>query len=387
MRVAVVGAGAAGTAAAWGLARGGAEVLLVHARPGATELYSGALDLDPQTDEDTGDLTEAELDCEVREFATAIGIWHVPPGGCRVATSAGVVRSVWGIDVGLLDLAPLAGKRIAVADAPRDGWDAQWLAQSLAAAPWAQRTRTEFVPTTVALSSNAAELHQGSYDFAHLFDDEAKMDHLAEQLERADAACAGWLVGPWLGVEPASVARLRARTRLPVGEVSASLDGPAGARFARAREALLASSNVEVRPGKVASLEQRSSAWEIDVEQHGRETVHAVVLAVGGLISGGVMLAGSACEPGRASSFRLSLEAPVRFALDRRELDSTSTLHGIDVQPLGAPALERVGVSTHGPRVPDHRGLFVAGSTLADRPRTALEAARSGLAAAHAALE
>ena len=113
----------------------------------------------------------------------------------------------------------------------------------------------------------------------------------------------------------------------------------------------------------------------------------AVVLAVGGLVSGGVQLDRALHEGGAHACFKLSLDAPVRFALGRATLDQVSSLDGIDWQTLGWEALEQVGVATDGSRVSGARGLYVAGGAAAGRARTALEAVRSGIAAAAAACD
>ena len=67
MRIVVVGAGAAGIAAAWRASRAGAEVEVIHAKPGATELYSGALDLG-----EWDRLCTRRIDPEVAQFAEAL---------------------------------------------------------------------------------------------------------------------------------------------------------------------------------------------------------------------------------------------------------------------------------------------------------------------------
>jgi len=52
----------------------------------------------------------------------------------------------------------------------------------------------------------------------------------------------------------------------------------------------------------------------------------------------------------------------------------------------GFPALERVGISTDAERVRGSDRLLAAGDVIAARTRTALEAARAGIAAADTAL-
>jgi len=114
--------------------------------------------------------------------------------------------------------------------------------------------------------------------------------------------------------------------------------------------------------------------------------VDAVVLAVGGVAAGGVVLDDPLQGHRGGASFHLSLDAPVRFELDGEELDGVSSLHGVDFEKLGLGVLERVGLLAEEQRVGGQRGLFAAGDAVAGRRRTVLEAVRSGIAAADAAL-
>jgi thioredoxin reductase len=66
-------------------------------------------------------------------------------------------------------------------------------------------------------------------------------------------------------------------------------------------------------------------------------------------------------------------------------LDSTASTYGFEVRH-GAAVLEEVGVAADGPRAQGQRRLYVAGDVIAGRPRTVLEAVRSGLIAAAAVL-
>jgi len=52
----------------------------------------------------------------------------------------------------------------------------------------------------------------------------------------------------------------------------------------------------------------------------------------------------------------------------------------------GLGALERVGIAVEGAKVRGQSVLFAAGDAVAERPRTVLEAVRSGIAAARAAI-
>jgi glycerol-3-phosphate dehydrogenase subunit B len=380
LKVLVVGAGAAGTAAAWSLSRAGAELTVVHAKAGATSLYSGALDLiAPEPNREHPPLAP-----EVVAFAAALGGWTLRPGGCRIATRAGVARWASGMDGALLDLTPLAGRSVAVADVERDDWDAALIARALSASEWARSTRTQFSALRVAALKTGAERRTPPFDFAQLHDAPDRGDFLVEKLQRASAAHDAWLVGPWLGVVPETAERLRERLHMPLGESTSPPGGAAGARFDHARDRLLENLGIAVQRESVVSIAAHDDGWHVEFAGRQKLLADAVVLAVGGMVSGGVRLLNGVAS---RTAFKLSLEAPVRFELDGHDLDAPSTLHGIDFQAHGLAALQRIGIATDGVRVQGQAKLFAAGDVVSARPRTVLEAIRAGLAAARAALD
>jgi anaerobic glycerol-3-phosphate dehydrogenase len=374
----VVGGGAAGTAAAWCAARSGIEVTLVHHVPGATELYSGAVIREPPTPVLT-------MDDDVRGFVRALGLWSVEPRGHRVATGSGVVRVAHGVDHALLDLEPLAGLRIAVAEVEREHYDGKSLACALGASPWARETRTRFDPVRVDLLRREQERRYTHHDFAALHDSAERIEWLAERLGRASLSHDAWLLGPWLGLEPGAIAHLRLALLRPVGETTSLPGGAAGDRFRHARDQLLAQAGVRVMRARVCRLCLEEGIWRAELEAPETRTLEAsaLVVAVGGLVSGGIELAP---PESMGPAFRLSLSLPIALGLDGRELDTVCTLHGPVLDRLGPGVLDRVGVLTEGSAVRGARQLFAAGACMADRPRTVLEAAESGIAAARAAL-
>ncbi|HEY3498234.1 MAG TPA: FAD-dependent oxidoreductase, partial [Polyangiaceae bacterium] len=294
--VVVVGAGAAGTAAAWAAARAGARVSVLHDRAGATALYSGALDLVPWDSKDEPEARQAAeaavlADAELAAFASELGILRL--GHCMLASREGVARRALGSDRALLDLEPLAGKRVGVLDAERDDWDAALLAKSLSASPFAERTRTSFVPIPVRMLSAGHERRVAAYDFAALHDDPARLSALGEALRAERAAADAWLSGPWLGLERDSARELAALAGAPVGETTSKVGGPAGARFERARDRLLQRRGVEVRQARVSRVSGASGALFVALEgAEGTREVEAkaVVLASGGVAAGGIVL-------------------------------------------------------------------------------------------------
>ncbi len=399
----IVGAGMAGTAAAYAAVSAGAAVTLVYDRAGATALTSGALDLEPWdaplSFEHAKHERDAGRDAELTAFLAALGFYRrgaaEPKSTCVVATASGVVRSAFGADQALLDLSPLAGKRIAVADVERDDWDAPLLAKTLAVSAWAERTGTSFVPVALGLLRSGHERRIAPYDFAALHDEEARRRSLAEAIEAAPGVADAWLFGPWLGLEPSTVTALRAVVPLPLGETLSPLGGPAGARFEGARDRLLQAHGVAVVHARVTRVEARGPrfALALDADAGGAEAreleAAAVVLATGGVGAGGVTFTWS--RPGVVSGFELPISAPVALALDGETLGGGGSLYGPSLEVLGLGALERVGIAcdrlgrpvgTNSPQ----SGLFVAGDAVAGRPRTMLEAALAGLAAGNVAV-
>jgi hypothetical protein len=382
--VAVIGAGAAGTAAAWTLARGGARVRVLHDRAGSSGLYAGALD-------DDAGASEPELDGGARAFVDALGLWRIAP--VTLATRGGVVRTASGADRALLDLTPLAGKHIAVADVARDDWDAALLASSLAESPWAEHTGTRFSAVAVAAIRRGHERRITSHDFAALHDDEERLAAFFSLLEASKGSHDAWLVGPWLGTTPRAHARFERAVSFAVGEATSALGGAAGARFENARDLLFAASAIESVRGHVLALERRDERWAVRFQvDEGREDeleAVAVVLASGGVAAGGIRFV---WDPVRgAHGFRLGFDAPVELALDGEPGASSGSLYGPSLDVRGLGVLERVGVHAGARGAVFHAdgrgaGLFVAGDARAARPRTVLEAVKSGVEAGRSAL-
>lgn len=370
MKVVVVGAGAAGAAAAVTARSLGASVRVFYDQAGATDLASGALDLEPWTLKSSSRVPE-----QVREFCDSLGIWRVVPDGARIVTKAGVVRPAAGIDHALLDLAPLAGKRIAVADIERDDWDAPLLARSVQQSQWALDTGTEFVAVRVELMREPYERRIAAHDFARLLDDGERLAGFVSELSAA-GEFDGWLVGPWLGLDPGVVEAVRARLPVPVGETTSLPGGPAGARFELARSRLFARVGVDARQARVRSIERAKGRWRVMV---GDEpfSADAVVLATGGLVSGGIVL-DQAQDQIKHGGFCLSLSAPVELLVKGQPSESVASQHGFDFTQYGLAVLSSVGARP----TPDAKGLWLAGDLMADRPNTVLEAVRSGASAA-----
>jgi anaerobic glycerol-3-phosphate dehydrogenase len=390
-QVVVVGAGFAGTAAAWSAVRAGATVHVVSDRAGSSALYAGAADLVPWDERDLPDERAAAEDAlldsaELRGFVEDLGLLRL--GRALVATREGVVRPALGADRALLDLTPLAGRRVGVLDVERDDWDAALLAKSFAASRFAERTGTSFVPVPIRMLRTGHERRISAYDFALLHDDPARLSLLAEVLRAERGVADAWLSGPWLGLEPQTPGELARNVGVPIGETTSKLGGPAGARFERARDRLFEKLGVRASSARVTRVESQGSGFVLGLADDAGRTreieARGVVLACGGVAAGGIVLSWDP-ENGRRG-FELAFAADVELALDGERLAGFGSLHGPSLEGAGFAALERVGIAVGAPgNLVATRilagGLAAAGDCVADRARTVLQAVRDGLIA------
>jgi glycerol-3-phosphate dehydrogenase subunit B len=390
--VVVVGAGAAGTAAALAAATAGASVTLLDGGPGATTLSTGAVDMVPWDRAQANDRPAASMHPELRAVLDALGGYVLPDRCARLATTAGIVRHADGHDAALLDLGPLAGRRIGVARCHRPGWDAAGLA-----AAWGE----SFVALDATVLRYADERDLPDAEFAARHDDEARLAWLAERLRdamaHAEASVAALIVPPSLGIERARAAHLTKLVGVPCGEPIALPGGPPGLRFERARDRALAAAGVLHRRGRASSVERRGDGWSVVVEGDKPVQADAVVLAAGGLLGGGIEYApaeailASALPPLARPPFRLGFAIADRVALGvhGRALEVPGSLFGVPPESLAwpfadDPLMDRVGLLADG----DGRvspGLLAAGELVADAPRTWLQALASGARAGQCA--
>jgi len=393
--VVVVGAGVAGTAAALAAARAGARVTAVDGGTGASALATGALDLvdrpaSPRAARDA-------LPGAARGLLDALGGYVLPEGGALLLTTAGVVRPARGHDAALLDVAPLAGRRIGVVRCHRPGWDADALAHA-----WGDA----YAPLDATVLRHADERVVPDADFAARHDDDARLAWLAERLREAIAPGArGWcglVLPPSLGVERPRAAALSSRVGLPCGEPVAAPGGPSGLRFERGRDRALSAAGVEHVRARVASVQPAGDRWRVSADDGRAFDARAVVVASGGLVGRGLEYApaetmhASALPPLSRPPVRLALDAPLAVGAHGRRLDVPGTLFGPAPESLAwpfarDPLLDRAGVlAGEDGAARGARGVFVAGDVVADAARTWLDAlaagARAGAAAAQHAL-
>jgi glycerol-3-phosphate dehydrogenase subunit B len=368
--VIVIGGGFAGVAAAWAASRAGARVVSIHDVSGASSLYSGIAD---------GEQPSAEA----RELGARLGL-VIAEAPRAIATREGIVRASIGRARAVLDLESVAGGRVGVIDVGRDDFDAELLARSFEASDWAARTGTRFGVVRANVLASGSERRIGPYDLACVFDVEARQSALASAL---DTSVDAWVFGPWLGLETDAAARLSQKLGRPIGEVSSPPGGAAGARFENARRALLTELGVECVRARVDAVKGGASGelpFEVALEGDVKLAARAVVLALGGVLSGGIELASADAQPPRAC--RLSLDADVSLDLDGEVFDGVSSLAGMSFQTFGLGAIERVGVRADGEgRLRRGARLYAAGDVIASRPRTVLAALESGIRAGRSA--
>ncbi|MBI4700929.1 MAG: hypothetical protein HY744_07160 [Deltaproteobacteria bacterium] len=410
----MVGAGAAGLAAAWSAVRCGARVRLCDAGVGASGLGGGAVDDRPwECLMRAGELLGVTPLCRalpeaVRSFAAALGLWHLPEAGCplvRLATDAGRVRPARGRDRALLDPGELpAGAAIVLPRVLRPEWDADGLARALGDDEFLRSRGVRCVPAQAELLLRTAEERIAAADLAARHDEPARLDWLGQRLEevvararvrggRADAL----LLGPWLGARAPRAEILRERVGLPVGEILAGVGGAAGLRFEAAREGLLGALGIELERARVLAVEPAPGALRLELADADPFVADAVVLAVGGLAAGGIrytppeQVAAAHEEPVARAPFALSLRAPVELRALGRRLEVVSSLSGPALDEIAWPRgpdpglLEAVGVACTGSCCAP--GIYAAGDVVADRPRTLLRAVASGIEAGEAAAQ
>ena len=384
----VIGAGIAGSIAALSLAtRTGSapgSVTVIAGPAGATHLSPGVLDGMPADD-------CMPLIQRVDAFAL---------GDCAVATLAGVVRTGTGRDRALLDLGALRGE-VLIPRSTRHGWDADALARSLSDSKLARARGLSFRAFDAALVRYADERFIPDAALAARHDQDERAAWLVGRLRAAlgsvsAGAVAGVLLPPWLGAARERATMVTGALGLPCGEIAVGLAGPAGFRFAAARDRAFAEAGVRVVTGFVASVIEGADGVAIALEDGQRFESRACVLATGGLVGGGLNYEPSeaiesAEYPLAARPWARASLADAPVGVRGRLLVAPGSLFGVAPEAIAWPFvedgdLERVGVLVDDQgRVRDAKRLYACGELVADRARTWFEAANSGAAAGAAA--
>ncbi len=406
----VVGAGAAGLAAAWAAARHGATVRLVDSGSGVSALVGGAADHRPWEEIARAVALRGqtplagELPAGVADFAADLDLWSLPLAEeplLRLATEAGRLRTARGADSALLDWTQIpAGGRVILPRAIRSEWDAGSLARSLREDTYVRSRGLKLEVVDAKLFKLQGEERIAPADLALRHDEPQRLAWLEMRLGQLVAeagASDAILLGPWLGVRSPVASVLSKNLGLVVGEVLSGVGGAAGLRFEFARERMLAKLGIELQLACVEAVEPVEDGYALSIEgRQPPEIADAVVLAIGGVAAGGVVYCAPETRAGRdapdrgSRAFKLSLDAPVDLRAHGKRLDVTSSIHGPRMDDCAWPIdadpglLEAVGVDCDptGRVLP---GLYAAGDAVGDAPRTVLEAVASGIRAAAAA--
>jgi len=403
-RVVVVGAGVAGLAACWCAAQRGAELRLFDSGLGASCLGGGAVDDRPW--EEVARASEVlqsapnarSIPASVVDFSEALGVWRLAEVGrplARLVTEAGRVRLARGCDRALLDLSTLSdGSRVLLPRVVRPEWDADSLARALASDAYCASRGLVFDPVRAKLLKLRREDQIAPAELAARHDEPERRAWLCQRLREMMDAAGGAdavLLGPWLGADASCAEQLSAELGVAVGETLSGVGSAAGMRFEGARERLLASLGVELERARVQRIRRSGDEIVLAVDDLGSVISDAVVLAVGGLASGGIVYhpaeqdAGSGIAPAARPSFELSVATSLPLGVHGQRLDVGGSIHGPALDEIAWPSdadpgfLESVGVLAEaGQAAP---GIFAAGDVVADRPRTLLQAVFSGVRA------
>lgn len=388
-RVLVIGAGVAGTAAALSAKQAGADVAIVSGSVGASGLASGAIDLEPWERATT---EPAELDAFCTALLARLGA-TVGPASALVASASGLVRPARGRDLALLDLASLPAGRVFVADADASGWDAAALCRAWNAAPRARKRQLSFEPLAGHFLKHTGERAMTAVEIAARHDAPERLAWLGSALRDALAkagACVAVVLPPWLGASAPRANALGSIVGVACGEAIALSGGPAGRRFEAQRDRALADAGVESAQGWVTRVTTERDEVTVELEGGDARTCDAVVLAVGGLVGGGIVytpaeaILATAVPPYPRNVFSCAIDVAVAIGEGGKELVVPGSMFGLPAEQTSwpfsrDPLSERVGVLSRGSRAAER--VYVAGDCMADRARTWVAAMQSGAAA------
>lgn len=383
-KVVVIGNGVAGVAAAFGARQAGADVTVVSTGVGASMMMSGALDDGPW------DLQHAEqpVTPSLQALCEALGLWVCEDAPALVASPLGLVRPARARDRQVLDLSTLRPEaRIAVPAIDRPDWRSQLLVKAWNADARAVARKLQFQVVEVPVLESDLERLARDAAVARRFDNPERLSRLTEVLRPLAASFDAVLVGPWLGLGPDVAARVSSGVGKPVGETLTYMGGTAGERFERAAEVLLERTEVKLVRATVAAVSRQDGKLVINLAEGEPLQAEAVVVACGGVVSGGLEIRSSEWQPAAeipaaaSRGLHLSFEAPLALRVDGALAERTSSLHGIDVEAFRWPAAQQLSRFENASVL--HRDLKACGEDLAviDRVFVAGAVAGAGCAA------
>ncbi len=391
MKVVVVGSGIAGVSAALAAREQGAEVTLVRGAPGATSLSFGAVDAAPWERARGNE----PIDAFCTKLLATLGFRDAP--NALLAAASGILRGARAHDEALLDLARLPAGRVGVVPCDQFGWDAASLARSWDALPAANARNLFFEALPGVFCKHTDERAMSLAEVAARHDDAARLGWFADALRGSlarSAPCVAVITPPWLGAERARAAALSERVGLPCGEAMAPAASPSGRRFEAARDRSLAAAGVTTMAGWAESVRVAEAGATLSLEDGAQIACDAVVLAIGGVLGGGVVYApaeaifSDAMPPYPRHGFRASVSAGVVIGAEGRELAVPGSMFGLQAEAIAwpfarDPLLDRVGGLCRDSLAAER--VYIAGDFIADRPRTWLAAMASGARAGKAA--
>lgn len=325
--VLVIGAGAAGIAAARSAHEAGAKVTVVSRPGGATAMTSGV----------AWGYARDPFDAWAKEAGMRLGGRYVTVSGWMIADARGAVPS-------LLDLASVGGMLGVVDLDTHPSWSAKLMAETLGATI----VRAPFELTGDTFRETASKL-----------DTEGVAAGFAASLRARCEGLAAVLFPPVLGLRRDDVAaRMSQALGVPVGEAAGGVGDPPGVRFERAMRRWIPD-GVTVLHAHAKVMLGGSPKARLDDGNFAR--AKAIVLATGGLAGGGLSFDGGLRE--------VTADAPVWTRNGARVLPPGAALGADPAQWFAAGAPSAVGVRLDGSRrVVDVEGraplaswLFAAG--------------------------
>jgi glycerol-3-phosphate dehydrogenase subunit B len=392
-RVVVVGDGLAGMAATWAASRG-ADVVVIRGGAGASGLSLGAFDR-----AEWGAPPSGPLAAETEAFLKQL-VGYTKGRNALLATRAGTLRYAAVAHDHLLDLATLpAGAKIAVPNVP--SWTAGALSEQLHHE--GAGLGLSFQAVEASLIRQRDERQVGDIELARRHEDPARLEHLARELRAIrELGFDAVLLPPWLGVgadlgERNLRLELSASVGIPCGEIFGSVPSAMPLRHQRAFAHLLDACGCRSVALRATQVEAQNEAFLVTLEDGATVAGDAVILAIGGLLGGGIRYQPGAFGEGRELPLAARADFALSLALSGVEVETAgpgtgpTSLFGAAPEALFAgpsAVADRVGLvcdANGGARGPYAR-LYACGDLVARAPRSALHAIESGLRAGHAAI-
>lgn len=393
--IVVIGNGVAGVCAALAAKERGHEVLVLCSAAGSSSMMSGALDEIPW--DNANSQTEASDCTDIQGFLGAFPLFSITHESVRLLTQQGISRPARGRDRSLLDLSALPnGSQIALPRIARKGWDADLLAKSFNHDAWARAKSLSFHAVEISDLTDDRLRHYPDSDLAREFDSDAYFRAISSKLSTLSSNFGAVLLGPWLGILKNRSEELANTLKCPVGECASIIGGTAGLRFDQHRSAALAASGIESRRFRVRAVEANSSSVLIRGDSDDLIKASSVVIATGGLISGGVCYSPAEWALGSEIPERAHPPLSMGFVCDGdlrfngRSAEIPGSLYGLNLEELTWPKaqqevwqLDRVGLRNINGRVLNSNGdkldrIFVCGDAADGSRHTAIDAIRTG---------